>query len=72
MMCSTHGRRRTDSSPKREPVPVKRYVHPICCTPASSGSCQAVLEEILAAIERQNALLEALCRTAERGNGANL
>lgn len=70
MTCGNHGRRRADSSPRREPVPVKRYVHPICCTPASSG-CQT-LEEILAALERQNALLEALCRTLEGRSGTNL
>lgn len=69
MTCGNHGRRRLESTPKREPVPVKRYVHPICCAPPSSGRCQA-LEEILMLLERQNSLLETLCRTLEgRGSG---
>lgn len=72
MTSASHGRRRADCSPKREPVPVKRYVHPICCTPASSNNCQAVLEEILTALERQNTLLESLCRTLEGRCRANL
>ena len=71
MTCGNHGRCRSESSRKQEPVPVKRYVHPICCAPASSSRCQA-LEEILMALERQNSLLEALCRTLGGRDGGNL
>lgn len=58
MTCSN--RRRSSGAPREERQPVKRYVHPIC-RPAPGG-CQT-LEAILASLERQNSLLEALCRT---------
>ena len=60
MTCSSRGRRRADSTPKREPV--KRYVHPICPAVSTPAACQT-LEAILLALERQNALLEAICRS---------
>lgn len=68
--CSNRRRGSSGAASGGERTPVKRYVHPIC-RPPSSGSCQ-MLEAILGALERQNALLEALCRSLGGQSGDNL
>lgn len=68
MTCSNR-RRGSGSAPGGDRPAVKRYVHPIC-RPAPGG-CQT-LEAILACLERQNVLLETLCRTVGGQNGENL
>lgn len=67
----TNSNRRCGGSRGSKPdrVPVKRYIHPIC--QMNTGGCET-LEAILAALERQNILLETLCRTLGGHGGKNL